>query len=149
MISIIQEDQCRFFLAPAIEDLRKLHVKLKQLKDQLSSNQLIDPQKIKEDVCTIYRQCCAISRKVQLEQTGFKNEIEQLRTENRKLTEERMSAETGGCIMTYKYNMYMCMIFLFMFHVRMQVILQLLNVNAKMIIPSKVCSICLNFKIVS
>lgn len=72
---------------------------------------MIDPQKIKEDVCTTYHQCCAISHKVQLEQTGFKNEIEQLRTENRKLTEEKMSAETGGCIMTCKYKMYMCMIF--------------------------------------
>lgn len=68
-----------------MEDLRKLHVQLKQLSNRLSSNEVTDPRKIKEGICAAYHQCCTVSRKVEQGQVNSKTEVEQLRTEKEKL----------------------------------------------------------------
>ena len=71
--------------ATGLEEIRKLKVQLQSLYEQVSTGVHTTLQPFKKEVKSSYTQCCALSQKIEKEQSAYEENIEQLRKDKSQL----------------------------------------------------------------
>ena len=84
---------CVLLSATGLEEIRKLKVQLQSLDEQVSTGVHTTLQPFKKKVKSSYTQCCTVSRKIEKEQSAYKENIEQLRKDKSQLEVKQSAYE--------------------------------------------------------